>query len=586
MNNTGYPSIDKTHEKNWGFFDKHPIIPNTSIYETLSLISSFYKDALAINCLDLQVSYVELFDVAKTLSKAYKELGVKPGEIITCCMPNYFQAVAAFLAANRVGAITSFLNPLSTEEEIIYNLNEFESPLFINYNKGFMENTRIKNDTKVRQIITLNKKDLNSKTLNHEKTGSVGYNDFISFSDIGVVADYYKNYINALKVSGNDDALLLFTSGSTGKSKIVTLTNKNVISSGIYMKNSTKTKLSVGEKCLVCVPFCYPYGFATSTLMSLLCGREAILCPDISKDNLLYFLDKQPNLVFGTPALLELIEKFVPENYDMESIHTFISGGAKLTANQNREGQRFFAEHGSKATIRNGSGNAENAGASTNAVGITNRPETAGQVLKGTKCMVINPDTMEEVKYGEEGELCIAGKHVFKEYYNNEELTEKAFFNHNGIKYLRTGTIGILDEDGYFTITGRPRYYITGDKSVKVYLGNIERIASNIPEIDTCVACQKPTSDGRLYVTKLFITLAKDVDPTEETINLINEKLKLPYMDEQGKQIQLKDVELPESITILDEMPMNLADKIDVKKLDEMAIEEYTNEEKVKRSVR
>ena len=432
----------------------------------------------------------------------------------------------------------------------------------------------------------MNKKDLNTVNFNQINDNNISYSDLISFNDVGAVADYYKGFINALNVKGSDDALLLFTSGSTGKSKIVTLTNQNVISSGIYMKNSTKTKMSVGEKCLVCVPFCYPYGFVTSTLMALLCGREAILCPDISKENLEYFLRKNPNLIFGTPALLELIERFIPDDFDLSSLHTFISGGAKLTANQNREGQRFFADHNSSATIRNGSGNAENAGASTNAVGITNRPETAGQVLKGTKCFVIDPNTMKEVKYGEEGELCVAGKHVFEGYFKNDELTEKAFVYKDGIKYLRTGTIGILDEDGYWTITGRPRYYITGDKSVKVYLGNIERIAAQIPEIDSCVACQKPTSDGRLYVTKLYITLSKGIEPSESVKDIIYAKLKKPYFDENGKQIQLKDVELPESITILDEMPLNLADKIDVKKLDAMAIEEYEESEKIKKGIR
>ena len=498
----------------------------------------------------------------------------------------YYEYKLLFLSANKIGVVTSFLNPLSTEEEIIYHLNEFESPLFINYNKGFMENTKIKNNTKVKQIITLNKKDLNTVNFNQINDNNISYSDLISFNDVGAVADYYKGFINALNVKGSDDALLLFTSGSTGKSKIVTLTNQNVISSGIYMKNSTKTKMSVGEKCLVCVPFCYPYGFVTSTLMALLCGREAILCPDISKENLEYFLRKNPNLIFGTPALLELIERFIPDDFDLSSLHTFISGGAKLTANQNREGQCFFADHNSSATIRNGSGNAENAGASTNAVGITNRPETAGQVLKGTKCFVIDPNTMKEVKYGEEGELCVAGKHVFEGYFKNDELTEKAFVYKDGIKYLRTGTIGILDEDGYWTITGRPRYYITGDKSVKVYLGNIERIAAQIPEIDSCVACQKPTSDGRLYVTKLYITLSKGIEPSESVKDIIYAKLKKPYFDENGKQIQLKDVELPESITILDEMPLNLADKIDVKKLDAMAIEEYEESEKIKKGIR
>ena len=78
---------------------------------------------------------------------------------------------------------------------------------------------------------------------------------------------------------------------------------------------------------MVCVPFCYPYGFATSVLMSLLCGRTAILAPDLSKDNIEYFMKKNPNIIFGSPALLELIKRNVSDGVDLSSCKDFITGG-------------------------------------------------------------------------------------------------------------------------------------------------------------------------------------------------------------------------------------------------------------------
>ena len=86
------------------------------------------------------------------------------------------------------------------------------------------------------------------------------------------------------------------------------------------MKNTGRIKPQVGEKCLVCVPFTYPYGFVTSTIMSLLCGRTAILAPNLSKDNIRYYLSKNPNYIFGSPALLELIKRNVCDNDDLSSI--------------------------------------------------------------------------------------------------------------------------------------------------------------------------------------------------------------------------------------------------------------------------
>ena len=156
-----------------------------------------------------------------------------------------------------------------------------------------------------------------------------------------------------------------------------------------------------------------------------------------------------------SPALLELIKRNVKENDDLSSVHTFISGGDFLTPSQNAEGVEFFKKHNANTTICNGSGNAETCGANTNAVGLKIRPETVGRVLVGPKSIIVDPNTMEELDYGKEGMLCQSGKHVFKCYYNDEEKTKETRFKYKGREYYKTGNIGILDENGYFTLTGR-----------------------------------------------------------------------------------------------------------------------------------
>ena len=575
--NTGYPSIDKTHKQGNGLLKNNPIIPDMSIVNTIALISSFYRDAIAIDCLDLRVTYQELLDTAKVLAKSFKELGIKKDDIITAAMDNFFQAVAVFLAANRIGAVTTFLNPGCSTEEIKHYLNEFESPLLINYNKDIEYNSNIKKDTKVRQVITLRPEHLNIKTFNEIKTSDIGYNDYISFNDLKLVADYYKGFINPIQ-SGNQDALVLFTSGSTGTPKSVVLTNENILASGIYMKNTGNVKTEVGEKCLVCVPFAYPYGFATSALMSLLCGREAILAPNLSKDNISYFLSKNPNYVFGSPALLELIKRSTNENQDLSSIHSFISGGDFLSPEQAISGKKFFADHNAKVEIYNGSGNAESSGASTIAVGSNVRPETVGRVLVGTDAIIVDPDTLEEKKYGEEGMLCIFGKHVFKEYYKKPELTKDAKFEYKGKEYLKTGTIGVLDKNGYFTLTGRAsRFYIRSDLN-KVYCEHIQRFINNIDIVDSCAVVPKPNDDF-LYESKAYIVLKDGIAVTDDVIEYIKILCSSEIKDKQtGEGIQLKRFEIPQSISIVDELPRNQADKIDFTKLENIAKEEYEEE--------
>lgn len=578
MNFTGYPSIDNIHNKDYSFFDRNSIIPDMSIYNTINMLSTFYRKEEAIDCLDLNVNYDEMINDTVLLSKTFKELGIKKGDIISVSMPNFYQGVIVYLAANRIGAVTTFINSMSSIEEVLGYLNEFESSLFINFDKDSVYNKKIKDNSKVKNIITLNKDEINTKNYGNITSSANGYRDDLFFSDIGSIAKYYKRPIYTL-YGGKEDSLILFTSGSTGNPKSVVLTNQNILASGIYMKNTGRIKAKVGERCLVCVPFSYPYGFATSTIMSLICGRVAVLAPTLSKDNIRYYLSKNPNYVFGSPALLELIKRNVKDSDDLSSIHTFVSGGDFLTVSQNKAGVEFFRKHGAETIICNGSGNAETVGTNTMAVGSINKPETVGRVLVGTKAIVVNPDTLEEVKYGEEGMLCISGKHVFKGYYKNEDMSRETKFVYKGIEYYKTGNMGILDTDGYFTLTGRSsRYYIRSDLN-KVYLEHIQNVISLIDVVDSCCVVPKEDKD-LLFTNKAYVVLKDGVLPSLEVSDYIMNMCYKPlYNSVTGEMVQLKPFEVPESITFLDVLPRTKADKVDYTFLENMA----KNEVKIKK---
>jgi len=220
MKLTGYPSIDRTHERMNSFFQNHPWIPNMSIVNAISLLSTFYKNSPALNCLDITLTYQELLSTSKVLAAALQELGIRKGDIITISMPNVSQAVALFLAANHIGAVTTFLNPGCSKEEVSFYLNLFASPLFINFDKEFDYNSSIKQNTSVRQIITLTKEDLHAKRFPVVKKTSLGYVDYIAYHDLQFLAEFSKGRLPLIQ-SGKQDALILFTSGSTGKPKSV-----------------------------------------------------------------------------------------------------------------------------------------------------------------------------------------------------------------------------------------------------------------------------------------------------------------------------------------------------------------------------
>lgn len=568
-NMTGYPSKDNLHVKDATYFEKHPIIPNTNVYMTLKLLSNFYLDKQAVNCLTLEASYRQLLEDSVTISLALKELGVKKGDIISVCMPNFYQALATFFACNRIGAITTFLDAKSSLEDISFYLNEFESPIFINYDRSDEENRILKNSSKVKHIITLNRGNIVDLDLNHNYKITSSQNK-IDFNSLGDIAKYQKIKLEPLH-SGKEDALILFTSGSTGKPKSVVLTNKNILAAEIYAKNTSHTENITGPKTLTCVPFSYPYGLVTSALTTLLWGKEAILAPDISKYTINDYYKKQPNIIFGSPALLDLTINNVEEDLDLSMVTHFISGGDFLTPQHYKRGVEFFKKHNANVELGNGFGNAETVSIGSTPVGVPLKPETAGKLLVGSKAMIIDPETHEEKKYGENGLLLISGKHVFKGYYQNEALTQEAKMNIKGTEYYNTGTLGYIDQDGYFTPTGRnSRFYIMSSLN-KVYCDHVQNILSSFDCIKSCAVVKVPDEE-ELFVNKAYVVLNDQYLPDENTLQYIADLCNQPTTVSNDRTAQLKSYEIPKYIEFVDELPRIIgSEKIDYPYLEEDA---------------
>lgn len=561
---TGYPSIDKTHQKGEMFWERHPIIPNVSIYTAFRLMCRPFLNDTAIDCDGLTVTFRELLQDADDLSRALSTLGVKAGEIIALRMPNLYQGLALFLGANRAGIGVTFLNALADEEEVSHYLRMFDCPLMVDYGGKIATHSRLLKMTPIRHIVTLGREEAGRRRADVVNSAE---KDILSYSELISLRQKKRTSPREL-LGGQRTALVLFTSGTTGAPKSVVLTNRNILSAATYLKNSSHISHTRGEKSLVCVPFMHPYGFSTSAIMSLLCGRQLIIIPNVNGETILSYLKKAPNIIFGSPVLLELILRNIPEEQDLSSITTFISGGDYLTTAQEAAGKNFFARHGANVTICNGSGNAETASCGTNLVGVKPRAGTVGRILTGSDAVIVDPDTFNELKYGEEGVLCISGGHVFKEYYKDPELTAKAKWRYKGKEYFVTGTMGILDEDGYFTLTGRAaRFYIALSLN-KVYCERVQNIIAAMDGVAQCAVVKKPDRE-QVFVCKAYIVPTPDAGPSEELLERLRAQCSEPVIiPSTGEPAQLKPYEIPGSFEILEQLPYTKAGKIDYQALE------------------
>ena len=333
---TNYPSIDKTHLEGTKFFERHPIIPSFLTFsQVMDLMFLTQGNHKIVDCLNLRVDVKEFQKDSLVIAKAFLELGIKPKDIIVVSMPNYYQAIPVFKAANMIGATVTYLNPLASMEETKNYLNMYESPVFINCNKDQTYNEEIKKGTKVKHVITMNENLRNSRNLNRKVGYSVGSVDDFTYHELGNVGKYQKDKFKT-NFGGKQDALILYTSGSTGKAKSLLFTNENLIASCIYLKNSTHVPNVTPDdsRWMNVVPFMYPYGFGASVLQTFLSGREVILTPNLSPENISYYYSKNPHLVFGSPAHLEMTKRNLPKDQDLSSLKIYLSGGDYLSVSQ------------------------------------------------------------------------------------------------------------------------------------------------------------------------------------------------------------------------------------------------------------
>lgn len=577
---TGYPSIDLPQSRQASFFEKNPIIPSVDIITLLKLLSRKNRNLPAIDCNNLHATYQALIDDSHMLSLAFRCLGVQKGDIVTISLPSNYQAIVSFLALNKLGAVVTFIDTYCGEDEVLAYLKKYRSPLFINYDRAEADNLRILEKSPVKHVVTLSKALADSRDF--KQIPITGTGNTTDFHSLGLLAGMQKNRPH-LPNKGSDAALILYTSGSTGQPKAVVLTNKNIIAAQMYAGNTSHTENITGTKTMTCVPLRYPYGMVTSLLTSLLWGKEAIMTPDWDSKTVEYYYGKKPNIVFGSPAVLALTLKFLPEEFDLSQISHFISGGDFLTLEHAQRAYAFFEKHNNSVIeLGNGCGNAETVSIGSTPVGVPLKQSTAGKLLVGTTPLIIDPsipddapipdpDNLRERKYGETGELCLSGEYIFREYLGEPEKTTCAKFCRKGKTFFRTGTLGFVDEDGYFTPTDRKSRFYIRSTGHKVYMDNVQRlVAASDSRIVDCAVVKVP-DEMELFVNSAFIVCEDRQAKSEDVKQAILKKLHDPILT-NGKSEQLKEYEIPRYIEFVDSLPRNPGcEKIDYANLENWA---------------
>ena len=438
--------------------------PNCSIYEYLEEAVSKYPHLNALDYYGKNITFKRLYEKIERTAKSLKAIGVKEKDRVTICMPNVPEAIIMFYAVNMIGAVASMIHPLSSENEIEFYLESAESKYILTINL-FAE--KVINASKRADVEKIIIADVSDSMFTFMKRAIGAYD---AFKNIMYSSDVYKipydnvtikwsefyrlgaSYEGIYKAPGeaNDEAVILYSGGTTGKPKGVCLSNLNF--NALSMQCITEFNEYVpGDSILLILPIFHGFGIGVSMHTILTHGMKCVLIPrfnpkDFSKLIRLY----KPVFLTGVPTMYEaMINNNDSSNY-LKSVKYCICGGDLLQPSLRNKVNNYLALHGSKAQIRVGYGLTESTAACILTPNYYFKEGAIGVPFPDVLVKIVKPGTTKELKPNRTGEICISGPTIMLGYLNEPEETANSLKTHeDGKIWLHTGDLGYINEEQY-----------------------------------------------------------------------------------------------------------------------------------------
>lgn len=579
ISQTGYPHIDKSHLQ---YYSTHNIgrsdLPNLSMYGLLYEEAIDY-DSVAIEYFGRKISYEEFFSKINEYASAFKNIGIKKGEIVSIAAPNLPEIFYAIYALNKIGAVANLIDPRNNIDRIKQYINQTGSKKLIMLDIVYPKIAKIIEDTPLEVVYTVSAADslpigLNyiqrAKTVveNHRKGLPICPKDtiyqpltsVISKNKSKEISQYPEDYIYG-ETRKDDVAIIVNTSGTTGTPKGVMLTNEN-LNAVAYDYKLSGMEYKTGDGFLGIMPNFLAYGIGVGTHMTFVLGLKNIIIPSLKSEEFGKLIRKHKPVHFaGVPTHYQyLIEDPKMRGFDLSFIKTPAAGGDAMDPDLKRKTNEFLASHNCQAKIKVGYGCSENTGMASSQfhVGestLENDLYTVGIPAFYTTFRVVSPDTNEDLKYNQDGEILLSGKGVMAGYINNPEETNKVIEVKDGIRHLHTGDIGHVDENGCVYIVDRMKRIIVRPDGHNVFPSYIEKVVTKHPLIKSCVCVGlKDTQHINGKVPVAFIIIE---DGHEAEVERIIEELTAMSLDELPE----RDVAL--DYVVIEELPMTPAGKVD-----------------------
>jgi long-chain acyl-CoA synthetase len=570
-NLTGYPSIDKPWLK---YYDEKLIdtpLPRRSIYDNIYINNQEHLEDIALRYFGNRISYGKLFEGIEQAEKIFCSLGVKSQDVVSFISIFTPEMIYAFYALNKIGAVSSMLDPRATADELARKISDAKSRIVVVLDACMEQLDEIVERITLEHVVVLSTgksmgmptkqlytaKNIFSKRKYNSKTEKLirKWEDLQNLSVNIQLGDSSNNDVS------ENPAVICYTGGTTGESKGVVLTNHNIISiveqyrkiTGGFERRQTWLTPSV--------PFA-AYPVVCSLNIPLSFGMEC--CIELFEQQKMAksVVNDEITHVSAGPSLYEALLKYVGENeVDLSFLIMPITGADKLSEKQYNDINTFLQEHNCSWKICNGYGMTEVGSAACVSVSNEcNKAASVGIPFPDTIVAAFDVTTGKECRIGESGEICIQGPGVMKGYFKNKEKTDEVIRIHeDGNRWMHTGDIGHIDEDGCVFIEGRIKRMIIKYDGFKVFPNVVEEKILTCSLIENC-ACvgieDKVHGTGQLPVA-VIVPSYKNMDE-----NVIRNEVQTICRRELPEYAQ------PTEYYFYDKLPLTHAGKVDYRVLE------------------
>ena len=426
----------------------------TNLGSLLDRAAADHPDHPAIRLDDLVLTYAQLREAAGRMSALLAAHGVQPGDRVGIMLPNVPAFPISFYGALAAGAVVVPMNPLLKSREVAYYLGDSGARVVLAWHAAAGEAAKGAADAGA-QAIAVQTPDLADLLADYEPVWSDP-----GWSDPGR--------------DGDDDAVILYTSGTTGQPKGAELTHAGLVRNA-ELTAQTLLKNGPDDVMMGCLPLFHVFGLTCGLNATVAAANTLTLLPRFDPAKALAIIGRDAVTIFeGVPTMYAAILHLPDADPAMAAtLRVCISGGASLPVEVLRGFEEKFG-----CMILEGYGLSETSPvASFNLPDIERKPGSIGVPIEGVQMRLVGDDG-QPVPAGEIGEIAIRGHNVMKGYWNKPEATAEAITD----GWFRTGDMAKVDSDGYYYIVDRKKDLIIRG-GYNVYPREIEEVLHEHPAV-------------------------------------------------------------------------------------------------------